>query len=166
MFDRNFHFVSRTEGEIYARFALTGLCLAGGVPVVASKGAFRRRQENPSERIKTTPTRHLPRPVLPNAFDIDFTWGLPFSFPMFFETKVCCATVTSSGQRAGVFNVGRAASLEIKVPGSRREAVTRFVTDVEVEEELARQIETRSLTWRQATRGTWQERVINDGVLM
>ena len=30
MFDRNFHFVSRTEGENYARFALTRLCLAGG----------------------------------------------------------------------------------------------------------------------------------------
>ena len=37
MFDRNFHFVSRTEGENYAQFALTRLCLASGVPVAASK---------------------------------------------------------------------------------------------------------------------------------
>ena len=52
IFDRNFHFVSGTEGEIYTWFVLTRLCLAGGVLVAASKEAFRRRQENPSERIK------------------------------------------------------------------------------------------------------------------
>ena len=54
MLDQKFHFVSRTEGEIYARFVHTRLCLAGGVPVAASKEAlkFRRRQESPSERIK------------------------------------------------------------------------------------------------------------------
>ena len=47
---------------------------------------------------------------------------------------------------------------------SRREAVTRFVTDLEVEEELARHFETRSLTLQRSTRGTscQQERVIND----
>ena len=45
MLDRNFHFVSRTEGKIYTRFILTRLRLAGGVPVAASKEAFRRRQE-------------------------------------------------------------------------------------------------------------------------
>ena len=45
MFDPHFHFVSRTEGKIYARFARTRLCLAGGVLVTASKEAFRQRQE-------------------------------------------------------------------------------------------------------------------------
>ena len=60
--------------------------------------------------------RHLP--VLRNAFDIDFTWGLALSFPMFLEAKVRRATVTSSRRRAGVFNEGHAASLEKKVPGS------------------------------------------------
>ena len=149
MFDRNFHFVSQTEGENYARFALTRLCLAGGVPVAASKlgsGAFRRRHSKRAN--KTTPTRHLS--VLPEAFNIDFTWGLPLSFPMFLEAQVRRATETSSRRRAGVFNEGRAAS----AIASRSEAVTRFVT--ELEEELARQaqFETRSLTWRRATRGT------------
>ena len=108
---------------------------------------------------KTTPTRHLP--VLPNAFDIDFTWGLPLSFPIFLETQVHRATVTSS-RRAGVFNEGRAAGpdLEKKVEyqglaiASRREAVTRFVTDLEMGEELARHFETLSLTWRRSTGGT------------
>ena len=53
MFDRNFHSVPWTEGEIYARFVLlTRLCLADGVLVAASKEAFRWRQENPTERIK------------------------------------------------------------------------------------------------------------------
>ena len=52
MFDRNFHFVSRTEGENYVRFALTRLCLAGGVPVAASKDRERSGEDTPSERIK------------------------------------------------------------------------------------------------------------------
>ena len=52
MFDWSFHLVSRTEDEIYAWCVLTRLCLAGGVSVAASKGALRRRQEHPSERIK------------------------------------------------------------------------------------------------------------------
>ena len=51
MFDRNFHFVSRTEGENYARLALTGLCLAGMVPVAASKDRERSAEDTPSERI-------------------------------------------------------------------------------------------------------------------
>ena len=50
---------------------------------------------------------------------------------MVLEAQVRRATVTSS-RRAGVFNEGRAASLEKKYQGpaiaSRREAVTRFVT--------------------------------------
>ena len=75
---------------------------------------------------------------------------------MFLEAQVRRATVTFSRRRAGVFNKGRAASLDKKYQGpaiaSRREAVTRFVT--ELEEELVRQFETRSLTWRRATRGT------------
>ena len=66
---------------------------------------------------------------------------------MFLEAQVRRATVTSSGRRADVFNEGRAASLEKKYHGlaiaSRREAVTRSITDLEVEEELARQFETR-----------------------
>ena len=82
------HFVSRTEGEIYARFVLPlfggrgpSRCLEGSVP--AKTGKFKRAN-------KATPTRHLP--VLPNAFDIDFTWGLPLSFPTFLEAQVRCAT--------------------------------------------------------------------------
>ena len=46
MFNRNFHFVSRTEGENYARFALTRLCLAGGVPVAASKDRERSGEDS------------------------------------------------------------------------------------------------------------------------
>ena len=115
-FDRNFHFVSRTEGEIYARRTHTSLfggqgpgrCLEGSVP--AKTGTSKRAN-------KTTPTRHLP--VLPNAFDIDFFWGLPLSFPMFLETQVRRATVTSISRRAGIFNEGRTCSkFEKKVPGS------------------------------------------------
>ena len=59
---------------------------------------------------------------------------------MFLEAQVRRATVTSSRRQAGVFNEGRSASLEKKYQGpaiaSWREAVTRFVT--ELEEELAR----------------------------
>ena len=59
---------------------------------------------------------------------------------MFFEAQVRCATVTSSRRPAGVFNEGRAASLEKKYQDlaitSRREAVTCFNL-AEVEEELA-----------------------------
>ena len=114
-------------------------------------GAFRRRHSKRAN--KNTPTRHLS--VLPKAFNIDFTWGLPLSFPMFLEAQVRRATVTSSRRRAGVFNEGCAESLEKMYQGpaiaSRREAVTRFVTELE---ELARQFETRSWTWRRATRGT------------
>ena len=170
MFDRNFHFVSRTEGEICARFILRRLCLVGGVPVGVSKEAFRQRQINPSEQIKPR------RPVLPNGFDIDFTWGLPLSFPMFLEAHVRRAIVTSSSRRAGVFNEGRAASLKKKKDhglaiASRREAVTRFVSDllVQVEDEPVRQFETQSLTWQRTTRGTASKndtRVINDVVPM
>ena len=111
MFDWNFHFVSRAEGEIYARRDLTRLCLAGGVLVAASKGAFRRRQEHPSERIK--PRRQgTTHPVLPYAFDIVFTWGFPF-FLRFLEVHVRRATVKSSRWRpraapsAGAFNDGQ-----------------------------------------------------------
>ena len=83
-----------------------GRCLEGSVP--AKTGESKRAN-------KTTPTRH--RPVLPNAFGIDFTWGLLLSFPMFLEAQVRRATVTSSRRRTGVFNAaseGRAASLEKK----------------------------------------------------
>ena len=59
---------------------------------------------------------------------------------MFLEAQVRRATITSSRRQAGVFNEGRAVSLEKKYQGpaiaSGREAVTRFVT--ELEEELAR----------------------------
>ena len=71
--------------------------------VLAKTGKFKRAN-------KSTLTRHLP--VLTNAFDIDFSWGLPFSFPMFLEAQVRHVTVTFSRRRAGVFNEGRAASLE------------------------------------------------------
>ena len=71
-----------------------GRCLEESVP--AKTGKSKRAN-------KTMPTRHLP--VLPNAFDVDFTWGLPFSFPMLLEAQVRRATVTSSRRQAGVFNV-------------------------------------------------------------
>ena len=133
-----------------------GRCLEESVPAKTEKS----KRAN-----KTTPTRHLP--VLPNAFDIaDFTWGLPLSFPIFLEAQVHRATVTSSRRRAGVFNEGRAAGPDLEKKkqkkleyqglaiASRREAVTRFVKDPEVEEELARHFETRSETWGRAARGT------------
>ena len=105
MFNRNFHFVSRTEGENYSWFALTRLCLAGGVPVAAAKDRERSGEDTPSERIKPRRrgARHLS--VLPKAFNIDFTWGLPLSFPMFLEAQVRRATVTSSRRRAGAQQV-------------------------------------------------------------
>ena len=108
MFDRNFHFVSRTEGE---RTVRTHTSLFGGrgpCRCLEGSGAFRRGHSKRAN--KTTPTRHLS--VLPKAFNIDFTWGLPLSFPMFLEAQVRRATVTSSRRRAGVFKEGRAASLE------------------------------------------------------
>ena len=47
-----------------------GHCLEGSLSAKTGKA----KQAN-----KTPPTRHLP--VLPNAFNIDFIWGLPLSFP-------------------------------------------------------------------------------------
>ena len=122
-------------------FLLGGLGPGRGLEVSVPAKTGKSKRAN-----KTTPTRHLP--VFPNAFDIDFTWGLPLSFPMFLEAQVRRATVTSSRRRAGVFNLGCAASLEKNYQrlaiASRRGAMTRFVTDLEVEE-LARQFET--LSW-------------------
>ena len=144
-----------TNGGRELRTFRTHTSLFGGrgpCRCLEGSGAFRRRHSKRANN--TTPTRHLS--VLPKAFNIDFTWALPLSFPMFLEAQVRRATVTSSRRRAGVFNEGCAASLEKKYHGpaiaSRREAVTPFVT--ELEEELACQFETRSLTWRWATRGT------------
>ena len=77
---------------------------------------------------------------------------------MLLEAQVRRATVTSSRRRAGVSTKGAQQVWKKKYQGlaiaSRREAVTRFVTDLEVEKELARQFETRSLTWQRATCGT------------
>ena len=124
-----------------------GRCLEGSVPAKTGKN----KRAN-----KTTPTRHLPD--LPNAFDIYFTWGLPLSFPLFLEAQVGRAIVlniqqTTSGrfQRRARKKKKFGKNYQGLAIASRREAITRFVTEVE---ELARQFETRSLTWRRATRGT------------
>ena len=124
-----------------------GRCLKGSVP--AKTGKSKRAN-------KATPTRHLP--VLPNAFDIDFTWGLPLSFPTFLEAQVRCAIERPADDERAFSTEGAQQVWEKKYQGlaiaSRREAVTHFVTDLEVEEDLARRFETRSLKWRWATRGT------------
>ena len=143
MFDRNFHFLSRTEGENYARLmrflshgqktietgqkqkilfkptiwfhfflklrtVRTHTSLFGGrgpCRCLEGSGAFRRRHSKRAN--KTTPTRRLAQSV-----QHWFHLGTPSSFPMFLEAQVRRATVTSSRRRAGVFNEGRAASLE------------------------------------------------------
>ena len=115
MFDRNFHFVSRTEGE---RTVRTHTSLFGGrgpCRCLEGSGAFRRRHSKRAN--KTTPTRHLS--ALPKAFNIDFTWGLPLSFPMFLEAQVRRATVTSSMQTtSGCFQRRARSKFGKKVPGS------------------------------------------------
>ena len=97
------------------------------------------------------PTRHLP--VLLNAFDIDFTWGLPLSFPRFLEAQVRRATERPADDERGFQRRARSkfwekSTTEGLAIASRREAATSFVTDllVEMEEELARQFEMWSLT--------------------
>ena len=152
MFHRNFHFVSRTEGEIYARFVLTRLYLVGRIPVAASKEAFRRRPENPSEWIKPRwQGTYLSCPMRSTLISL----GTSSFFSMFLEAQVRRATVTSSRRWAGVFNEGRAAKKKYQglAIASRCEAVAHFVTDLEVEEELARQLEKQSLTWWRTTHG-------------
>ena len=169
MFDRNFHFVSRTEGENYARFAPTRrsrpTSLFGGwgpCRCLEGSGAFRRRH---SKRVnKTMPTRHLS--VLPKAFNIDFTWGLPLSFPMFLKAQVRRATVTSSRQRAGVFNEGRTASLEKKYQG-RFQAWSCDLLRHRTGRRTRAPV--RDVVFDMAAGNTWhcqQERVIKDVVLM
>ena len=106
MFDRNFHFVSRTEGENYARFALTRLCLAGGVPVAASKDRERSGEDTPSERIN--PRRRGTYLPCPKPSTLISPGHSLFLFQCFLEAQVRRATVTSSRRRAGVFNEGRA----------------------------------------------------------
>ena len=115
MLDRNFHFVSQTEGEIHTQFVLTRLCLAGGGPGRCLEGSVPVKTGKSKRANITTPTRHLP--VFPNAFDIDFTWRLPLSFPMFLEVQVRRAAVKFS-RRAGTSKGAKGARLEKKVPGS------------------------------------------------
>ena len=81
-----------------------GRCLEGSVPAKTGK----------SKRANKTSRRGTYLHVLPNAFDSDFTWGLPLSFPIFLEAQDHRATVTSSRRRAGVFNEGRAAGLDLE----------------------------------------------------
>ena len=55
MFNRNFHFVSRTvEGEIQHVSLLARLCLAGGVPIAGSKEAFPNKTGNSKRANETT----------------------------------------------------------------------------------------------------------------
>ena len=49
VFGRNFHFVSRTEGEIYARLVLTRLCLADG-----SRSLPRRKRSGGDRKIQAS----------------------------------------------------------------------------------------------------------------
>ena len=92
-----------------------GHCLGGNV---------QWRQEHPS--MQTSEQDHADKAsVLPNAFDIDFTWGLPLSFRRFWKRMF----VVWLKRRADLWKVEqtfetlsrsfqqRAASLE-KVPGS------------------------------------------------
>ena len=85
VFGRNFHFVSRTEGEIYARRTDTSLfggrgpgrCLEESVP--AKTGKSKRAN-------KTTPTRHPP--VLPKRSTLRISPGdFLFLFQYFWRRK-------------------------------------------------------------------------------
>ena len=158
MFDRNFTlFRERRARFTHGSFSHVSVWRAGSRPgrCLELEGSVPVKTGKSKRANETTPTRHLP--VLPNAFDIDFTWGLPLSFPTFLEAQVHRATERPADDE-WAFSTKSTASLEKKYQGlaiaSRREAVTRFVTDLEVEEELTRQFEMRSLTWRRAKRGT------------
>ena len=160
MFGRNFHLVSRTDGEIYALAARTdtsvfggwgpGRCLEESVP--AKTGKSKRAN-------KTTPTRHLP--VAQCVRHCGFHLGTSSFFSNIFggASSRCDRTVqqTTSGRfqrRARSRPRFGKKKKKLEYQASRREAVTRFVKGPEVEEELARHVETRSLTWRRAARGT------------
>ena len=119
--------------------------------------------------MKTISTRNLP--VLPNASDIDFTreFFFLFEFRRFWEGLVRRAIVMpADDERTLPTNLKRAASLEKKYQGFAfpfgRENVTRVVTDLEVEEELACRLETRTTAWLRAImghihlRGKWRPR--------
>ena len=71
------------------------------------KGSVPRRQEHPSERLADR------TPVLPNAFDVDFTLGTSFLFSKVFGSicSPCNRNVHADDKR-------REVSLETKVPGS------------------------------------------------
>ena len=76
---------------------------------------------------------------------------------MFLEAQVHRATVTSGRFQRRVRSrprFGKKLEYQGLAIASRREAVTCCVTDLEVEEELRRHFETRSLKLRRATRGT------------
>ena len=62
------------------------------------------------------PTRHLP--VLPNAFDIDVTLGLPLSFPTFLEAQVRRATERPADDEGAFSTKGAQQVWKIKVLGS------------------------------------------------
>ena len=86
VFGRNFHFVSRTEGEIYARLVLTRLCLAGGVQVAASEESVPAKTGKFKRANKTTPTRHPP--VLPKRSTLGISPGdFLFLFQYFWRRK-------------------------------------------------------------------------------
>ena len=169
LFDRNFTLLRNGGRDLHTVRTHTPLLGRRG-PGCRLEGSVPARAGKSKRANKSTPTRHLP--VLPNAIDIDFTWGLPLSFPTFLEAQVRRATERPADDERAFSTKGAHQVWKKKYQGlaiaSRLEAVTRFVTDLEVEEELARQFETRSLTWRRATRGTASknELVINDVVLV
>ena len=110
MFDRNFTlFRERRVRFTHGSYSRVSVCRAGtgsflewSVP--AKRGKFKRAKKPRRQGTYLT--------VLPNAFDIDFTWALPLSFPMFSEAQVRRASVTSRRQPGAFFNDWRAASLE------------------------------------------------------
>ena len=108
MFDRNFHFVSRTERELRTVRTRTSLFGERG-PCRCLEGSGAFGEDTPSERM-----RHLSS--CPKLTTLISPGDSLFLFQRFGCARFV-ATVTCR-RRAGVFNEGRAASLENQVPGS------------------------------------------------
>ena len=168
MFDRNFHFVSRTEGETL-RTVRTHTSLFGGwgpCRCLEGSGAFRRRHSKRAN--KTTPTRHLS--VLAQSLQHWFHLGTPSFFSNVFggASSSCDRNVqqTTSGrfydQRRARSKFGK------KVPGSCNRFQAWSCGSLRHRTGRRTRTPVREAVFDMAAGNTWhcqRERVINDVVL-
>ena len=163
MFEWNFHFVSRTEGEISYSHVSAWRAGSRSMPRSKRSGEDRKIQASEQNHADEAPT------CISQCVRHWFHLGTSSFFSNVFGGASARATVTSSRRRAGVFNEGRAASLE-KLPAS----CSRFQAwSCDSLRHRSRSGRTRALVrdtvFDMAAGNTWhcqQERVINDVALM